>query len=184
MLVAGTADTVNPVADQCEINQVPCVSTDAPWEAYFFVRGGNPAKGFDWTYHFFCGAELVAQASADVFDLLPTNKVVGLPVGRTMLEGMVLADPVRGYPPIFKARGYTVIDPGRFDLDTTDFSAQIAAFKKANAEILHGVVPLPTFSNFWAQAAQQGLQAEGRPHRQGARCFRRPSSRWARGGSI
>jgi len=29
MLVAGTADTVNPVSDQCEINQVPCVSTDA-----------------------------------------------------------------------------------------------------------------------------------------------------------
>ena len=57
MLVAGTPDTVNPVADQCEINQVPCVSTDAPWQAYFFGRGGNPAKGFDWTYHFFWGAD-------------------------------------------------------------------------------------------------------------------------------
>src|SRR5208283_30282 len=34
MLVASTPDTVNPVADQCEINQVPCVSTDAPWEPY------------------------------------------------------------------------------------------------------------------------------------------------------
>ena len=57
MLVAGTPDTVNPVADQCEINQVPCVSTDAPWQPYFFGRGGNPAKGFDWTYHFFWGVE-------------------------------------------------------------------------------------------------------------------------------
>ena len=57
MLVAGTPDTVNPVADQCEINQVPCVSTDAPWQPYFFGRGGNPDKGFDWTYHFFWGAD-------------------------------------------------------------------------------------------------------------------------------
>ena len=67
ILVAGTADTVNPVADQCEINQMPCVSTDAPWEPYFFGRGGNTAKGFDWTYHFFCGSENVAQIMSDIF---------------------------------------------------------------------------------------------------------------------
>ena len=77
MLVAGTPDTVNPVADQCEINQVPCVSTDAPWQPYFFGRGGNPAKGFDWTYHFFWGVEVIAQVTCDMFDLVPTNKVVG-----------------------------------------------------------------------------------------------------------
>ena len=34
---------------------MPCVSTDAPWQAYFFGRGGKPDKGFDWTYHFFWG---------------------------------------------------------------------------------------------------------------------------------
>ena len=55
MLVASTPDTVNPVADQCEVNQVPCVSTDAPTEPYFFGRGGKPDKGFDWTYNFFFG---------------------------------------------------------------------------------------------------------------------------------
>ena len=65
MVVAGTAETVNPVADQCEINQVPCVSTDAPWQPYFFGRGGNPDKGFDWTYHFFWGAEIMSQVMAD-----------------------------------------------------------------------------------------------------------------------
>ena len=46
MVAAGTPDTVNPVADQCEINQVPCVSTDAPWQAYFFGRGGNTRQRF------------------------------------------------------------------------------------------------------------------------------------------
>ena len=50
---AATPDTTNPVADQAEINEVPCVTTDAPWQPYFFGRGGNPAEGFLYTYHFF-----------------------------------------------------------------------------------------------------------------------------------
>jgi branched-chain amino acid transport system substrate-binding protein len=51
-----------------------------------------------------------------------------------------------------------VFDPGRFQVNANDFSAQIAAFKNAQAEVLFGVIPLPTFSNFWAQAAQQGYK--------------------------
>ena len=50
-----TPETVNPVADQCELNGVPCVTNDAPLEPYFFGRKGDPAKGFEWTYHFFFG---------------------------------------------------------------------------------------------------------------------------------
>src|SRR5208283_721296 len=34
MVAAGTPETVPSVADQCEINQVPCVSTDCPWQPY------------------------------------------------------------------------------------------------------------------------------------------------------
>jgi branched-chain amino acid transport system substrate-binding protein len=157
VLASGTPDTVNPVADQCEVNQVPCVSTDAPWESYFFGRGGTPPKGFDWTYHFFWGGELMGQATADEFDLVPTNKVVGLLLAND-IEGSLFSDPVHGFPPLFSSRGYKVVDPGRFQLDTNDFSAQIAAFKNANVEIVFSVVPLPTFSNFWSQAAQQGFK--------------------------
>jgi branched-chain amino acid transport system substrate-binding protein len=157
MVVAGTGDTVIPVADQCEINQMPCVSTDAPWEPYFFGRGGNPAKGFDWTYHFFWGAGIAGQVTCDICEDVPSNKVVGLLLGNDV-EGNIFSDPVKGMPPIFEARGFKVIDSGRFELNTNDFSAQIAAFKKANAEIVFGVIPLPTFSNFWAQAAQQGYR--------------------------
>ena len=65
---------------------------------------------------------------------------------------------MKGEPPILEARGYKVIDPGRFQLDTADFSAQISMFKNAKAEIVHGILPLPTFSTFWAQAAQQGYK--------------------------
>ena len=51
MVVAHTPDTADPVADQCEINKVPCISTDAPWQPYFFGSRGDPAKGFKWTRH-------------------------------------------------------------------------------------------------------------------------------------
>jgi branched-chain amino acid transport system substrate-binding protein len=157
MVVAGTADTVNPVADQCEVNQVPCVSSDAPWQPYFFGRGGKPDKGFDWTYHFFWGIETISQNFADIMLGVPTNKVVGMFFGDD-LEGNIFTDKVNGFPPIWEKRGLTIFDPGRFHLNSNDFSAQIAAFKKANAEILQGIVPFPTFSNFWAQAAQQGYK--------------------------
>jgi branched-chain amino acid transport system substrate-binding protein len=157
MLVAGTSETINPVADQCEINGLPCVSTDAPWQPYLFSRGGNPMKGFDWTYHFFWGVDVVGQVTCDMFDEVPTNKVIGCLWGND-IDGLANADPVIGMPPVLKGRGNTIIDPGRFQLDINDFSAQIATFKKANAEIVFGVLPLPTFSNFWAQAAQQGYK--------------------------
>jgi branched-chain amino acid transport system substrate-binding protein len=50
------------------------------------------------------------------------------------------------------------VDTGRFQPSTTDFSAQIAAFKNANVEILTGVLSTPLFATFWSQAAQQGFR--------------------------
>jgi branched-chain amino acid transport system substrate-binding protein len=53
MVVGNTPETANPVSDQCELNEVPCVSSLCPWQPWFFGRKGDPAKGFNWTYHFF-----------------------------------------------------------------------------------------------------------------------------------
>src|SRR5262249_38753836 len=55
MVASSTGDTVVPVADQCELNGVPCITSVDPWEDFFFGRKGDPAKGFEWTYHFFWG---------------------------------------------------------------------------------------------------------------------------------
>jgi len=40
ILVSSTPETNNPVSDQCEANQVVCISTVAPWETWFYGRGG------------------------------------------------------------------------------------------------------------------------------------------------
>ena len=57
MVVGAAPETDNPVADQCEVNEVPCVSTVSPWQPWFFARGGKPDKPFKWTYHYFWGLE-------------------------------------------------------------------------------------------------------------------------------
>ena len=57
IVASSTPDTTNPVSDQAEVNEVPCITTNCPWQPYFFGRKGDPKKGFTWTYHFFWGLE-------------------------------------------------------------------------------------------------------------------------------
>ena len=77
LVTSGTPDTTNPVSDQAEVNEMPCVATNCPWQPYFFGRKGDPAKGFNWTYLFFWGLEDVIAAFLALWDGAPTNKVVG-----------------------------------------------------------------------------------------------------------
>jgi branched-chain amino acid transport system substrate-binding protein len=157
MLAASNGDTVNPVSDQCEKNGVPCITTDCPWQVYYYNRGGTADKGFDWTYHFFWGLEDVVAVFTNMWGSIPTNKVVGVlwPDDR---DGHAHADPKIGFPAALQAKGFKLVDPGRFQPSTTDFSAQIATFKNANVEILTGVLSTPLFAAFWSQAAQQGFR--------------------------
>src|SRR3954468_5771131 len=156
MLSIATPEMINPVADQCEANGVPCLSTLAPWQPYFFGRGGDPAKGFDWTYHFFWGAEQLVAVFADMWDSVQTNKVVGLLCANDP-DGNALADPATGFPAGAKAAGYTVVDPGRFQPLSDDFSSIIGQMKDGGVEIVCGIPIPPDFATFWTQAKQQGF---------------------------
>ena len=157
LVTAHTPETVSPVSDQAEINEVPCITTDAPWQPYFFGRGGKVDQGFDWTYHFFWGADQLVDVYTNMWSTIETNKVVGALWGNDN-DGNSFSDPKTGFPPVFAARGFNLVDPGRFQLDIDDFSAQISAFKNAKVEVLTGVLPPPGFATFWSQAAQQGFQ--------------------------
>jgi branched-chain amino acid transport system substrate-binding protein len=157
MVVASTPETTNPVGDQCELNEVPCISTVAPWQPWFFTRGGKPEKGFDWTYHFFWGLEDVIAVFTNMWRSVPTNKAVG-GLFPNDGDGNAWGDPKVGFPPVLAKEGFTLTDPGRFQNLQADFSAQIAAFKKGNAEIVTGVVIPPDFKTFWTQSKQQGFK--------------------------
>jgi len=160
MLVSSTPETTNPVSDQCELAGVPCISTVAPWQAWFFNRGGKPDTGFTSTYHFFWGLEDVIATYTAMWAQLPgAGKVVG-GLFPNDGDGNAWSDKVHGFPPVLDSKGYTLIDPGRFQDGSSDFSAQIHAFNAGNAGIVTGVVIPPDLTTFWTQSRQQGFKPQ------------------------
>ena len=157
MLVASTPETTNPVADQCEANGVPCISSVAPWQPWFFGRQGDPEKPFQWTYHFFWGLEDIIAVFTDMWGQVDNNKVVAA-LWPNDGDGNAWGDKKTGFPPALTKEGYKIVDPGRYQNGTEDFSSQIAKFKAADAEIVTGVPIPPDWTTFWKQASQQGFQ--------------------------
>lgn len=158
MVVASTPETTNPVSDQCEANGVPCVSTVAPWQPWFFRnKDVDPATGYQWTYHFFWGLEDIITVFTNMWASVPNNKIVGA-LWPNDGDGNAWGDPKLGFPPVLTEKGFTIVDPGRYPDGTDDFSAQIDQFKKAGVEIVTGVPIPPDWTTFWKQAAQQGFQ--------------------------
>ena len=152
-----TPSTTNPVADQAELNGVPCITNDTPWQPHFFGRRGDPVRGFEWTYHFFWGLEDIISVFTGMWSKVDARKAVGA-LWPNDPDGNAWGDPKLGFPPVLAKKGFSLVDTGRFQGMTDDFSAQIAAFKKAGVEIVTGVVVPPDFTTFWTQAAQQGFK--------------------------
>jgi len=162
ILVASTPETTNPVSTQCEVEEMPCISTVAPWQPYFIGRQGNPGdpttwKPFNYTYHFFWGLEDVIAVFTNMWGQLQTNKSVG-GLFPNDGDGNAWGDKVVGFPPVLDKLGYKLTDPGRYQNLTDDFTAQIVAFKRENCDIVTGVVLPPDFTTFWNQAQQQGFK--------------------------
>lgn len=163
MLVASTPETTNPVSTQCEIEEVPCISTVAPWQPWFIGRQANPGggppawKGFNYTYHFFWGLEDVIAVFTNMWGQVATNKSVG-GLFPNDGDGNAWGDKAVGFPPVLDKGGYKLTDPGRYQNLTDNFSAQIGAFKSASCEIITGVVLPPDFTTFWKQSLQQGFK--------------------------
>lgn len=161
ILVASTPETTNPVATTCEVEEMPCISTVAPWQPWFIGQQGNPGdptswKPFNYAYHFFWGLEDVIAVFTNMWSQIETNKKVG-GLFPNDGDGNAWGDKVVGFPPVLEKMGYALTDPGRYQNMTDDFSAQINAFKSGGCEIITGVVIPPDFTTFWNQAKQQGF---------------------------
>ena len=154
MLSGAAPETTNPVADQCEVNGVPCLTTDAPIEPYFLGRRGDPKVGFEWTYHFSFDTLSQTRTFIGSWKEMQTNKVVG-GLWPNDTDGRTYAGI---YAKTLEREGYRLVDPGRFDMPSGTYNAQIAAFKGAGVEIVTGVLPPPEFTLFWNGCAQQGYR--------------------------
>lgn len=162
MLVGSTPENTNPVATTCEAEGMPVISTMAPWQPWFIGQQGNPGdppswKPFDFAFHYFWGLEDIIAVYTGMWKQLDTNGKVG-GLFPNDADGNAWGDPNNGLKPGLAAAGFTLTDPGRYQNLTDDFTAQVNAFKAANAEIITGVVIPPDFTTFWNQARQQGLK--------------------------
>lgn len=156
-LMLGQA-TIGPgIAQQCEINGVPCITTMTPWQAWMFPMKGDPAKGFKNAFHFFWGIDDIANVYLDIWKDLKLPKVIGSAFENT-LPGNALGDLQMGMPAMFAKAGYKIVDIGKFAPGSNDFSAQLQAFKSAGAEIVTGLFAPPEWAGFVKQSAQMGYR--------------------------
>lgn len=156
MLVIGSPELVNPVADQCEANAVPCFSTLAPWQSYLAGRGGNPATVFDWTYHCFWGIDQLIAVFVDMWSTVDSNKTIGM-LCPDDLDGNALASLDTGLTAAARGTGYSVVEPGRFTVGSKDFTDIAGQFAAVPADIVTGIATPADFAAFSTEADSQRL---------------------------
>jgi branched-chain amino acid transport system substrate-binding protein len=149
----GTPDIADPVSEQCEANQVPCITDIAPWQP-FAIRSGDKPADLKYSYHFFWGLEDVSAVYSDIWKQVANNGKAG---------GLFPDDPdgqawSANFPGLTKSSGVTIDNPGLYPNGTKDFSAQISKYKADKAQVLVGVPIPPDFTTFWKQAMQQGYK--------------------------
>ena len=165
VVTTSTPETTNPVAQICETQGVPCLSTVVPWQAWFFGRQADPANPvpFKYTTMFFFGAETFGGCFVPMWNRISTDKVVA-----GMFPNDADGNAFRGvWPDVIKQAGYTWVDGGAYPNLTTDYTAMISKFKDAKADIFINA-PLPPGVQHVLEAGRPaGLQAEARDRRQG-----------------
>ena len=155
LIVGGSPTTAVPAADQAETLGTPLLSTNCPWQALVFGRGQTVDKPTDkWVFGSQFGVEQGTAGIVQVMNKVSTNKIVGLFLGNTV-DSQAWMSPQIGMKDAFTAAGYTVIDPGFFNLGTEDFTAMINQYKKAGCMLNVGSNPGKDFPNFWTQCLQQ-----------------------------
>ncbi|MDB5818626.1 MAG: hypothetical protein JWQ11_2266 [Rhizobacter sp.] len=153
LIAQGTPDTTNAPADLCERNQMPCITTNTPVEAWLFGPDGKP-KTYKYTYHFFFGVPDLVKNHIGMIKALPGgfNGSIGY-LYPNDADGTVFA---QIFDPTFKKEGWKPTDPGRFQQGLPDFSAIINQFKRNKVEVVTGVLAPPDMQNYLQQAAQAG----------------------------
>jgi len=157
ILTSSTPETTNPVADVCEANGVPCVSTIVPWEAWFFARGGKPGTGFNFTTMFFFGMQQFGECFIPMWNRMNTNKVIAFTYPNDA-DGNAFRDNKTGLEFFSAQAGFHNVDGGAYTDGTQDYSSMIGNFKRAGAQLFTNAPIPPDFNTMWKQAAQQGFK--------------------------
>ncbi len=155
LMAQGTPDTTNAPSDLCERNQVPCIMTNTPVEAWLFGPDGKP-KTYKYAYEFFFSVPDLVKNHIGMIKALPGgfNGSIGY-LYPSDPDGTVFASL---FDPAFKKEGWKPTDPGRFAQGLPDFSSIINQFKRNKVEVVAGVLAPPDMQNYLQQAAQAGYK--------------------------
>lgn len=152
---SSTPDTTNPVADQCEANGIPNVTTIAPWEAWFYGRGAKDGDSFKYSTMFFFGMQQFAECFFPMWDRMGVSSKDVAALWPNDSDANAFRE---GLGAMMKEQGYNPVDPGAYQNGTTDFTAHINKFKKSGAELFTCTPIPPDFQTFWKQSQQQGFR--------------------------
>ncbi|MDT3438498.1 MULTISPECIES: ABC transporter substrate-binding protein [unclassified Pseudofrankia] len=165
VLVGSTSDTVNPVADQCEVNSVPCISTMAPWESRYVDPSGN-LKTSNWTYHFFPGLAEYFNAYSSMWGQtaeVPNNHTVGA-LWPDDTDGRTFANPKLRFRQGLAATNLELASAGTpvgfsdyllYTPGTKSFVDIIAQFQEQNVQIVTGIARAADYIQFQRDAINQ-----------------------------
>jgi branched-chain amino acid transport system substrate-binding protein len=154
LVAASTGTNVDPVADQAEANQVPCLSTDCPWQNYIMPRGGDLKTVWKYTYNAFWGTEDLLATFFDTWSQVVTNKKVGV-----LLPNDALGIPwMEAFKPAIPAAGWDATFSDLYTVGSEDFTSVIGAYKKAGVEIMFCEGNPGDYATFWKQCLQQGFK--------------------------
>ncbi|MFD1831148.1 ABC transporter substrate-binding protein [Streptomyces desertarenae] len=157
LTLAGT-EVLPAVADTCEEEGVPCVSSTFPWQVYYFGRGAAEERPFRWTYHFCWGLDDIAETFADLWE------AAGGP-GRTVgclwndgPQGDWSRHAERGFAPVARARGHRLLDPAGYREPADGFDTHLEAFGTGGVDIVTSAATGRDLALFRTQAAERGLR--------------------------
>ena len=174
------ADTVIPVADQCELKGVPCITADDPWQSWLLRPQGQSTRRASTGPITSSGAStMLADLFVDMWQSLPyeqDDRHMVRPTIRTAWRPTIRITASAGSS---SSKGFTVDDVGPYPPSATTSPRRSAELKETNCDIVCGIFNPPQFATFWTQCAQQNYRPENHDPAEGALCSRPPSRRWA-----
>ena len=144
---AWTPATINPVSAVAERYKIPALMENGPIESW--LTGGP----YHWAFCDCFYMNRMVDSYIDAWDTVKTNKKVGF-IFDNQVDGILLSKMVGDKA---SARGYTIIDPGRFPMGTKDYTTIISQFKQAGVDIVIANEITPDFALTWRQFHQQGF---------------------------
>jgi len=148
MIVSNTADTVCPVSAACERAGIACISVDAPASAWII---GGPYQN---SWHTFFDNEREMLCFLEAWESIDSNKTIGLLTANDS-EGVEISTFINHFA---SAKGYTIVDPGNYQIGMDSYSEFVETFARADCDIIVGVMNPEDFSVFWRECTASGYR--------------------------